>query len=127
MLPANTSEQMRASLRELFLGVLAECAIPAAFSRHVQYQAGVLRVRDDLYSLADYERVSVISIGKAAHSMLDALVAQIGEPARGIVVGVTDPVSQHRNFRYFTGGHPLPTAESLTRRPGRSAGPCTPG
>jgi len=119
MIPGeDAARRMRTALRDLFLQVLAQCTVPAAFARHVQYERGVLRIAEDLYPIGDYDRLLVVAAGKAAHLMVDALVAQLGERAQGIVVGVNDPLSQHHGFRYFTGGHPLPTAESL--RAGRA-------
>ena len=109
----NTAREMREAARRLFLETLAECNVAKAFSRHVQYERGALRIVEDLYPIGDYHRVSVISLGKAAHTMTDALVEQLGERAAGIVVGTSEPAAQQRGFRYFTGGHPLPTAESL--------------
>ena len=110
----NAAREMRETARRLFLQTLAESSVGSAFSRHVQYERGVLRVAEDLYPIGDYQRVSVISLGKAANTMTDALVGQLGERAGGIVVGTSDPAAQQRGFRYFTGGHPWPTAESLT-------------
>jgi hydroxypyruvate reductase len=74
----------------------------------------VLRVEQDLYDLSSYARVLVVSIGKAAHTMLDSLIAQTGPRLKGIVVAPHPPESQHSGFGYFIGGHPLPNAESVS-------------
>jgi glycerate 2-kinase len=55
----------------------------------------------------------VISIGKAAHAMVNSLEMQAGNRFEGIVASSVDPVSQVRGFRYFRGGHPLPNQESI--------------
>ena len=99
-------------LAELYSPELHQ-AIQEAFARHINYDRGVLRVCEDLYGLAAYDRVSVISVGKGAHSMAQALVAQVGESVGGIVAGSTEARTQLRGFRYFHGGHPLPNRESL--------------
>lgn len=104
---------MPAIAREIFQHALAEASVPRAFARHVEFERGVLRVCDDLYHFGSYTNVFVVSFGKAAHSMLEALHATIGSGVEGIVVGVVDPPSQLHGFRYFLGGHPLPTAESV--------------
>jgi hydroxypyruvate reductase len=57
--------------------------------------------------------VVVISIGKAAHSMLTALHEQTGERFEGIVASPVPPEFHVRGFRYFQGGHPLPNEESV--------------
>src|SRR5690349_9207408 len=104
---------MRTAAREIFRQALAQSTIAQAFARHIEYSGGALRICDDLYALDAFESVSVVSIGKGAHSMVDALAAQVTERMGGIVAGTTDPENQMRGFRYFKGGHPLPNAESL--------------
>jgi hydroxypyruvate reductase len=74
----------------------------------------VLRVCEDLYELQAYSRVLVVSIGKAGHTMAEALARQVGEPSlEGIVATSVEPVAQVRGFRYFRGGHPTPNPESI--------------
>src|SRR5690242_10865041 len=107
------SRDMRAIARDIFQHALTQASIPSAFARHIEFERGVLRVCDDLYHFASYSNVFVVSFGKAAHSMLEALHARMGSGLQGIVVGVVDPPSQLHGFRYFLGGHPLPTAESV--------------
>lgn len=104
---------MRRSAREIFERALAEAGIGHAFERHLSCDRGVLRICEDLYDLSTYGRVFVVSIGKAAHSMLHSLEAQAGDRFEGIVAAPTQPPSQERGFRYFLGGHPEPNHESL--------------
>src|SRR6202453_1717380 len=106
--------QMRDIAQEVFRYALPESSIAKAFARHVHCERGVLRVCDDLYDLQAYSRVLVISIGKAGHTMVEALVEQAGSSAlEGIVASSVEPSVQVRGFRYFHGGHPLPNAESV--------------
>ncbi|MFY9742789.1 MAG: DUF4147 domain-containing protein [Candidatus Sulfotelmatobacter sp.] len=109
---------MRTAAREIFHRALAEASISSAFSRHVHCEKGILRVCEDLYDLHSYSRVVLVSLGKAAHPMAEALTKQIGQPApensfTGIVADSVAPASQLRGFRYFQGGHPAPNAESI--------------
>lgn len=104
---------MRTAAREIFRQALAQSTIRQAFARHIDYAGGALRICEDLYALDSFESVSVVSVGKGAHSMVDALAAHVTERMGGIVAGTTDPENQVRGFRYFKGGHPLPNAESL--------------
>ena len=56
----------------------------------------------------------IVAFGKAAGRMsavLDEILG--GETGEGIVVTPAGPTNQLKNFRYFTGGHPYPNAESL--------------
>ena len=105
--------EMRVTARHLFEHALAKTSIDRAFQRHVDCERGVLRVCEDLHDLNSYSRVLVISIGKAAHSMVTSLEMQAGSRFEGIVAASTDPPSQVRGFRYFRGGHPLPNSESI--------------
>jgi glycerate 2-kinase len=104
---------MRVTARHLFEYALAEASIDRAFQRHVDCDKGVLRVCEDLYNLDSYNRVLVIAIGKAAHAMVNSLEMQAGNRFQGIVASSIDPISQIRGFRYFRGGHPMPTQESI--------------
>ena len=106
-------EEMRRHALELFSYALEHSTIQAAFSRHVSYSRGVLRVCEDLYDLNAFNRVFVVSIGKAAHSMAAALADQIGSLAAGIVAVPESVTGQVPGFRYFQGGHPLPNPESF--------------
>src|SRR5712671_2679770 len=105
--------RMRDSAREIFTEALKNASIENAFARNVHCERRVLRIGDDLYDLDTYNRVFVVSIGKAAHNMAAALEAQLGGSLEGIVASSVEPVNQIRSFRYFRGGHPTPTAESI--------------
>jgi hydroxypyruvate reductase len=104
---------MRVTARHLFEHALAEASIDRAFQRHVDCDRGVLRLCEDLHDLDSYNRVLVISVGKAAHAMVNSLEMQAGNRFEGIVASSVDPASQVRGFRYFRGGHPLPNQESI--------------
>jgi len=105
--------QMREKAREIFRQALAEASIAKGFARHVHCERGVLRVREDLYDLHSYSRVLVVSLGKAGHTMVEALSAQVGASLEGIVASSVEPGAQVHGFRYFRGGHPTPNAESI--------------
>jgi hydroxypyruvate reductase len=104
---------MRDTARSIFFHALRESSIAKAFERHVNYERGVLRVCEDLYDLNAYSRVFVVSIGKAGHTLVEALEAQVGSRLEGIVASSVDPGSQVHGFRYFNGGHPTPNADSV--------------
>jgi glycerate 2-kinase len=111
--PAELAIEMRVTARHLFEHALAESSIDRAFERHVHCDRGVLRVCEDLYDLNSYARVIVVSIGKAAHTLANALEMRAGNRFEGIIVSSAEPTSQLRGFRYFRGGHPLPNQESI--------------
>ena len=110
--------RMRDTAREIFTAALKNASIENAFARNLHCERRVLRIGDDLHDLDTYNRVFVVSIGKAAHTMAAALEAQLGSSLEGIVASSVEPAnlvgpSQVRGFRYFRGGHPTPTTESI--------------
>lgn len=113
--PARESQfrEMRDTARSIFLKALSDASIAKGFDHHVQYERGILRVREDLFDLHSYSRVHVISLGKAANKMVEVLTSQIGTLAEGIVASPVFPESQVHGYRYFCGGHPTPNAESI--------------
>ena len=106
--------EMREAARSIFTQALKHSSIATAFARQVHCERGILRVCEDLYDLHSYSRVLVISIGKAGHTMVEALATQVGSSLEGIVASSVEPVSQVHGFRYFRGGHPTPNAESIS-------------
>jgi glycerate 2-kinase len=104
---------MRQTARDIFQHALAEASIGKGLARRVHYERGVLRVAEDLYDLHSYSRVLVVSLGKAGHTMVEALVNQVGSSLEGIVASSVEPATQVHGFRYFRGGHPTPNAESI--------------
>lgn len=110
-MPAN--DAMRSVARDIFLYALAESSVEKAFARHLSYERGVLRICDDLYPLDSYARIQVVSFGKAGHRMAEILSRLAGTTLQGIVADPVNPAHQVSGYRYFTGGHPQPNAESF--------------
>jgi len=104
---------MRSLLRQWFQHVLEQSSVEKAFARHIECGRGVMRVGEDLYDLNSYGRVFVVSIGKAAHTLVEALEHRAGSRFEGIIASSTQPASQLRGFRYFQSGHPTPNADSV--------------
>src|SRR6266853_4941230 len=103
---------LRGVARGIFTSALRNASIESAFARNVHCERRVLRIGEDLHDLDSYHRIFGVSIGKEAHTMVAALEAQAGSNLEGIVASSVD-ASQLRGFRYFRGGHPTPTAESI--------------
>jgi glycerate 2-kinase len=104
---------MRQWVRDIFDHALSECSIPRAFAKTVRYSDGLFHAGTNRYDLAAFSGVVVTSIGKAGHSMVEALSRIIPCQIRGIVACPDEPSSPVRGFRYFYGGHPLPNEDSL--------------
>jgi hydroxypyruvate reductase len=104
---------MRDRVRVMFDHALAECSILQAFSRKLQCQGRSLHSGSEVYDLGSFERILVVSIGKAGHSMAEAFGNIVGTALNGIIATPTAPPEQLAGFRYFIGGHPLPNDDSL--------------
>jgi glycerate 2-kinase len=105
--------EMRDRVRGIFDHALRECSIPHAFSRKFQHDRRYIKIGEELYDLAAFSRALVVSIGKAGHSMAEALAMIVGTGLSGIIATSAPPTAQLFGFRYFTGGHPMPNEESL--------------
>jgi len=105
--------EMRECAREMFDRALRECSIAHAFSQHVQRDGEHLHIGKDSYELGSFERVLVVSIGKAGHTMAEALSSLVGTALMGIIDCPNAPPAQLLGFHYFSGGHPLPNQDSL--------------
>ena len=92
---------MRELARQIFQHALAEANIARAFDRYVELNRGVLRVGEVLFDLDSYTRHFVVSIGKAANTMVEALAAKAGERFEGIVASPDAPGQQVRGYLYF--------------------------
>src|SRR6201984_2978294 len=112
-MPPDPNRSFRDAARAIFDHALRESSIAKAFARHAHCERGILRVCDDLYDLNAYARMFVVSIGKAGHTLVEALAGQVGDRLEGIVATSVDPGSQVHGFRYFRGGHPTPNADSV--------------
>ena len=97
----------------MFDQALLECSIPHAFACHVLFHVEQLQVGADAYDLGSFERLHVVSIGKAGHTMAEALGNIVNSGLTGIIDCPNSPPAQLSGFRYFTGGHPLPNEDSL--------------
>src|ERR1035438_2655608 len=104
---------MREVARQIFASALKLASIESAFARSLHCEHRILRIGEDLHHLDSYQRMFGVSIGKAPHTMAAALEGQVGSNLEGIVAASVEPASQIRGFRYFHGGHPTPTAESI--------------
>src|SRR5260370_16521663 len=109
--------RMRDTAREIFTSALGKASIENAFARSVHCERRVLRILDDLHDLDSHNRVFVVSIGKAAHTMPAALEAQLGSSLEAIVAMSLEPArllqtAHLPDFPYFPSAHPPPPPSS---------------
>jgi glycerate 2-kinase len=114
-------DTLNAHAQEIFLDALEACSIPLAFDRHMRFEGKTLVRRPSplvepvRVDLGGYKKIFVIAFGKAALTMLNALMERL--PAKLSVRGVCSapqlPEKKNRRIRYFAGGHPLPNKSSF--------------
>lgn len=108
-------------LRNIFGETLQAIDVREVFAREVNCEDGWLCVADLRYHLADFRRVLVIAIGKAAVPSADVVLGQIAVcniPLEAIVVGPGEMTAQQCTVQQWQGSHPLPdaTAREAARR-----------
>ena len=116
-----TLEELQAVSRDIFDSALAACSIPQAFDRHLHFDGRTLvrhpspRLPAISQPLAGFKDYYVIALGKAALSMLNALLERLPEKKhlRGICSAPDIPKKRNWRIRYFAGGHPLPNEDSF--------------
>src|SRR6185437_13097602 len=112
---------LHSTAAEIFTGALAACNIPCAFDRRIRFAGNMLHrlIPDGSgptdIDLAEYKRIFVIALGKAAAPMLETLLDRMKrrKGLRGICCAPQRPARRNWRFRYFEGGHPLPNEDSF--------------
>ncbi|HUB28897.1 MAG TPA: DUF4147 domain-containing protein [Terracidiphilus sp.] len=114
-------DSLHAEAAQIFTGALDACNIESAFDRRLRFEGNLVRrlIPDgsgpDSINLAQYKKVFVVAIGKAAAPMLEVLMERMKrrQGLRGICCSKYLPKKRNWRFRYFEGGHPLPNEESF--------------
>lgn len=114
-------DTLHSAATEIFTGALAACDIESAFDRRMRFEGNVLQrllpdgSGPDSIDLANYKRIFVIALGKAAEPMLDILLSKMKrrKGLRGICCTNQQPKKRNWRIRYFEGGHPLPNEDSF--------------
>lgn len=114
-------DTLHSAATEIFQGALAACNIESAFDRRIRFEGSLLqRLMPDgsgpaVIDLANYKRVFVIALGKAACPMLEVLLERMKrrKGLRGICCSGQLPKVRNWRFRYFEGGHPLPNEDTF--------------
>lgn len=111
-----------ASLKELarsiFEHALADCSIERSFDRMMRVERGRLLLDGrDVVALDRLKRVRVLSTGKAAAAMLNALLARLKLPPKcdlqGVLIAGERPQELPSAIQFFAGGHPSPNEASF--------------
>jgi hydroxypyruvate reductase len=123
MTPASDSalDSLHATATGIFTGAIEACSIASAFDRRFRIEGNMLhRLLPDgsgpaSICLANYKKVFVIALGKAASPMLEVLLSRVKrrKGMRGICCSNQLPKKRNWRFRYFEGGHPSPNEDSF--------------
>ena len=103
----------RAMLREIFSETLDSINVSEVLTQAVKCEDGSLHLVDLGYRLADFARVLIVAIGKAAVPSAEVVLTKVAAcsiPVRAIVVGPGDMRTGSRPVERWQGSHPLPDA-----------------
>jgi glycerate 2-kinase len=106
---------MRTDLRAIFAEAMQRAQVATELALQVRCVDGELRVGELRYRLRDFDRVALVSIGKAAVPMCGYFAGILrGEiDCVGIAVGPVAEAELPVGIRYLRGGHPLPNESSF--------------
>jgi glycerate 2-kinase len=105
----------RHQARDIFLCALEGTRVDAAMGQRILFDKTALEIDGHRYELSGYERVVLVSIGKAAGTMAATFLRLAGDEARrieGVVAGVCEQ-SLSKQIKVFRSGHPNPNQASL--------------
>ncbi len=111
---------MKIEARRLFQETLREVDVGLAIARRISIEGSLLKAGDDTFNLEEFEAVLIVSIGKAATSMYEAVVRVVQTAApvhlkvEAIVVSPQPLAATHEHLVYLAGSHPTPDATSRT-------------
>ncbi|MEO6828358.1 MAG: DUF4147 domain-containing protein [Acidobacteriaceae bacterium] len=104
--------------RLIFERALAHCSIERATDLHVFTENNHLyigeRAPDAAVDLTTLQSIRIIAAGKAARTMLLAILPHLPPcEITGILIAPKPPTQLPGGFQYFSGGHPLPNEQSF--------------
>jgi hydroxypyruvate reductase len=114
-------EDLHSAAQDIFLRALDASDVGKAFDRHLHFD-GMTLIRHPSAALQPvstpldrYKKVLVISFGKAALTMLNALLERLPKKihVHGVCSAPELPKKRNWRIRYFNGGHPLPNEDSF--------------
>src|SRR3954470_20543121 len=77
------AERQREAAREIFLRTLQTTTVAAAVDRNVRCDGKMLHVAGQMYDLALYSEICIVSMGKAGATMFDAVDAVLSRALPG--------------------------------------------
>jgi glycerate 2-kinase len=101
---------------DIFHYALKASRVEPAMEQRLACHDGVIEIDGHRYVLGDHERLVLIAIGKAAHTMTAAFLQQVNDVRgqfEGIIVGPEEMPAPSQHLRVYRGGHPSPNAGSM--------------
>ena len=101
---------------DIFRYALNASRVETAMERRVRFDGVELQIDGHNYSLDQYDRLLLISLGKAAGTLACTFLRQAGwqaERLEGIVVAPEAVALLSSRFRLYRGGHPSPNEASV--------------
>lgn len=101
---------------DIFSYALKASRVEPAMEQRLVGRDGAMEIDGHRYVLGAYERLVLIAIGKAAHTMTAAFLQQAGdarERFEGIITGPENLPVPSQRLRVYQGGHPSPNAGSM--------------
>lgn len=105
--------------KDLFLDTLQHLNITEVMRARVRCHGETLYIGELVYDLQTFDRIAIISIGKAAAPMADTLIPMLDlsskrfQAMEAIVIGSTKPLRDDPRVQFFPGSHPFPNQTSL--------------
>lgn len=109
----DSSATRRQMLRTIFQETLDAIDVRSVLAHAVSCDGELLRIADLEYRLADFRRVLLVSIGKAAVPSAEVVLGTLVTcklPVQAIVVGPGELCSQSSALKHWQGSHPIPDA-----------------
>jgi glycerate 2-kinase len=115
-------ENLKELARSIFEQALQDCSIERSFDRMLRTVVDgpathLILDGEDVLALDRLKRVRIVSIGKAAATMLSALLSRLPlSPARdlqGVLIATQRPQDLPPTIQFFPGGHPVPNEASF--------------
>jgi hydroxypyruvate reductase len=108
---------LSATAREIFSQALAACSVEKAVAKAIRVDAESLSINGYSYPRRELEALRIVSVGKPANAMLEALLRQLPNgwdlDIAGVLIAPSAPKLLPPGFHFFAGGHPLPNRNSF--------------
>ncbi len=112
---------LKETAKQIFRDTLAAIDIPATIQRKLARQGSLIHCAGQTIDLAAFDKILVISVGKAAYATARGLLNALAPDftATGILSAPARPPAELPGFQVFLSGHPVPNEASLAA--GRAA------